>query len=76
MSNININPADLKHFAFVVDNVVQRLMSIPAPETNTQEGNALVELWQSRPVIIEVPQDVEDFGVGYLWDGTTFNPPA
>ena len=76
MSDMNINPADQKHFAFVVDGIVQRLMSIPAPEVSTPEGDSLVKLWQSRPLIIEVPQDVEDFAVGYLWDGTVFSPPA
>jgi hypothetical protein len=52
-------------------------MSIPAPRVNiSEQGNELLELWQSRPTIIEVPDDLEDFGKGYIWDGKTFKPPT
>lgn len=66
------NTETFRHFAFVVNGVVEEIMSI-----NTgPDWNRYVELYASRPVVIEVPQDLEDFGKGYLWDGTTFNPPA
>jgi hypothetical protein len=72
-----IDPADLKHFAFVVDGAVAHIVSIPAPRVNiSEQGNELLELWQSRPLIVEVPDDLENFGRGYIWDGETFKPPT
>ena len=61
-----------RNFAFVVDGVVAEIMSI-----NSDSGwNPFLELYASRPVIIEVPETVENFGKGYTWDGTSFNPPT
>jgi hypothetical protein len=69
MSN---TPQEFRHFAFVVNGVVEEVMSI-----NTgPEWNRYIELYASQPVVIEVPQDLQDFGTGYLWDGTSFNAPA
>lgn len=66
------NTETFRHFAFVVNGVVEEIMSI----STGPDWNRYVELYASRPVVIEVPQDLENFGTGYLWDGTTFNPPA
>lgn len=61
-----------KHFAFVVNGVVEEIMSI----STTPEWNKFVELYSSKPVVIEVPDSLNDFGKGYTWDGENFAPPA
>jgi hypothetical protein len=63
---------DFRHYAFVVNGVVVEIMSI----SDTDEWNQFHELYGSRPVIIEVPGSVENFGKGFTWDGTNFNPPT
>ena len=64
--------SQFKHFAFVVNGVVEEIMSISV----TPKWNKFVELYSSKPVIIEVPDSLNDFGKGYLWNGETFSPPA
>lgn len=61
-----------RNFAFVVDGVVTEIMSI----NSGPEWNQFLELYASRPTIIEVPENIEDFGKGYTWDGENFNPPT
>lgn len=63
---------EFRHFAFVVNGVVQEIMSI----SSGPEWNQFHELYGSRPTIIEVPSSTEDFGKGYTWDGENFVPPA
>ena len=61
-----------RHFAFVVNGIVEEVMSI-----NTgPDWNKFIELYASKPVVIEVPDSLNDFGKGYLWDGENFSPPA
>jgi hypothetical protein len=63
---------EFRHFAFVVNGVVTEIMSI----NSGPEWNKFVELYASKPIIIEVPKSIENFGKGYTWDGTKFNPPT
>jgi len=66
------NTPEFRHFAFVVNGVVSEVMSINAGP----EWNQFHDLYASRPTIIEVPSNLEDFGKGYTWDGENFNPPT
>jgi len=62
----------VKHYALVVGGTVQEIMTI-----STEPGwNKFHELYSSQPVIILVPDELNDFGVGYTWDGSQFNPPV
>jgi hypothetical protein len=61
-----------RNFAFVVDGVVVEIMSI----NSGPEWNQFLELYSSRPTIIEVPESIDNFGKGYMWDGENFNPPT
>jgi hypothetical protein len=61
-----------RNFAFVVDGVVTEIMSI----NSGPEWNRYIEMYASRPTIIEIPENIEDFGKGYTWDGVNFNPPT
>lgn len=61
-----------RNFAFVVNGIVTEIMSIQSDE----HWNQFLELYASRPTIIEVPESTENFDKGYTWDGTNFNPPA
>lgn len=63
---------EFRNFAFVVNGVVEEVISI----SSSPDWNRFLELYGSRPVIIEVPQELQDFGTGYLWDGVNFSPPA
>ena len=69
MSN---NNDTFKRFAFVVDGVVAQVLSI----SDTPEWEAFIALHSSKPIVIEVPSELQNFGEGYLWDGTSFNPPV
>jgi hypothetical protein len=40
------------------------------------EWNQFHELYSSRPTIIEIPSNQENFAKGYTWDGENFNPPT
>jgi hypothetical protein len=66
------NVQEFRHFAFVVNGVVKEIMSI----ASGPEWNQFYELYASRPIIIEIPSSMEDFGKGYTWDGENFAPPA
>ena len=62
----------VKHYALVVNGTVQEIMTV-----STEPGwNKFHELYSAQPVIISVPDSLENFGVGYTWDGSQFNPPA
>jgi hypothetical protein len=63
---------EFRNFAFVVDGVVAEIMSI----NSGTDWNPFLELYASRPTIIEVPETVDNFGKGYTWDGENFNPPT
>jgi hypothetical protein len=69
---MNENTETFRHFAFVVNGVVEEVMSI----NSGQDWNKFIELYASRPVIIEVPDSLNDFGKGYTWDGENFAPPV
>lgn len=66
------NAQEFRHFAFVVDGVVKEIMSI----ASGSGWNQFHELYASRPIIIEIPSSMENFGKGYTWDGENFAPPA
>jgi hypothetical protein len=69
---MNENTETFRHFAFVVNGVVEEVMSI----NSGQDWNKFIELYASKPVVIEVPDSLNNFGKGYLWDGENFSPPA
>lgn len=67
-----MSTSEFRNFAFVVNGVVVEIMSI----NSGAEWNQFLELYASRPTIIEVPESLEEFGKGYRWNGTNFTPPT
>ena len=58
-----------KIFTLIVDNEVAGNLKVP----NFSGTEKMIAIFQSNPTIVESTEEVPE---GYIWDGTSFNPPS
>ena len=58
-----------KIFTLIVDNEVAGNLKVP----NIPGTEKMIAIFQSDPTIVENSEEIPE---GYIWDGTSFNPPA
>lgn len=58
-----------KIFTLIVDNEVAGNLKVP----NFSGTEKMIAIFQSNPTIVESLEEVPE---GYIWDGTSFSPPA